>query len=163
VGVLEREATLASLDALLAAAAAWRELGCPYEAAFATADSDAAADLQAAYAGFRRLGARPAAEAVARRLRAQGVRGLAAGPRRATLDNPSGLTARETDVLALLRTDLRNSEIAARMYISTKTVDHHVSAILGKLGVSSRREAVRLASAWPLPAPGQDGEPGTAT
>jgi DNA-binding NarL/FixJ family response regulator len=64
-------------------------------------------------------------------------------PRRSTLAHPHGLTARETDVLGLLRDGLRNAEIASRLYISEKTVDHHVSAILGKLGVHSRQEAAR--------------------
>jgi DNA-binding NarL/FixJ family response regulator len=64
-------------------------------------------------------------------------------PRRATVANPAGLTARELDVLALLREGLRNADIAARLHIADKTVDHHVSAILGKLGVRTRQEAAR--------------------
>ena len=64
-------------------------------------------------------------------------------PRRATRDNPGRLTDRELDVLLLLSEGLRNVDIAARLHISPKTVDHHVSAILAKLGVGSRQEAAR--------------------
>ena len=49
-------------------------------------------------------------------------------------------------MLALLAADLRNADIAARLHIAEKTVDHHVSAILAKLGVRSRREAARFAA-----------------
>jgi DNA-binding NarL/FixJ family response regulator len=84
---------------------------------------------------------------VARRLRELGVRRLPRRPRRATAANPAGLTARQLEVLGLLAADLRNAEIAARLHIAEKTVDHHVSAILAKLGVRSRREAARVAAA----------------
>ena len=63
-----------------AAAAAWRDLGCPYEAASALSLSDDQTLMQQAYTALRRLGANPAAAIVARRLRERGVRGLAAGP-----------------------------------------------------------------------------------
>jgi DNA-binding CsgD family transcriptional regulator/tetratricopeptide (TPR) repeat protein len=128
------------------AAEHWRELGCPYEAALALADADEEAPLRRALDELARLGGRPAADVVAQRLRELGVRRLPRRPRRATAANPAGLTARELEVLALLGADLRNAEIAARLHISEKTVDHHVSAILAKLGVRSRHEAARVAA-----------------
>ena len=127
------------------AAERWRELGCPYEAALALADADEEEPLRRALEELQRLGARPAADVVARRLRELGVRRLPRRPRRATAANPAGLTARELEVLSLLG-DLRNADIAARLHIAEKTVDHHVSAILAKLGVRSRREAKRVAT-----------------
>ena len=128
------------------AAERWRECGCPYEAALALADAGQEEPLRRAMEELQRLGARPAADAVARRLRELGVRRLPRRPPRATAANPAGLTARELEVLALLGSDLRNADIAARLHISEKTVDHHVSAILAKLGVRSRREAARVAA-----------------
>jgi DNA-binding CsgD family transcriptional regulator/tetratricopeptide (TPR) repeat protein len=129
-----------------AAAACWRALGCPYEAAAALADSDQEPQLRAALAELERLGARPLAAAVARKLRELGVRGLARGPRPVTRANPANLTARETEVLALVTEGLRNADIARRLFVSPKTVDHHVSAILAKLGVRTRGEAARAAA-----------------
>ncbi|MGH7685517.1 MAG: response regulator transcription factor, partial [Candidatus Dormibacteria bacterium] len=66
-------------------------------------------------------------------------------PRPRTRQNPAGLTAREMDILGLLSEGLRNPDIARRLFLSPKTVDHHVSAILGKLGVTSRSEAAARA------------------
>jgi DNA-binding CsgD family transcriptional regulator/tetratricopeptide (TPR) repeat protein len=129
-----------------AAAARWRALGCPYEAADALADSDQEPQLRAALTELERLGARPLGALVARRLRELGVRGLARGPRPATRANPANLTARETEVLALVTEGLRNADIARRLFVSPKTVDHHVSAILAKLGVRTRGEAARAAA-----------------
>jgi DNA-binding CsgD family transcriptional regulator len=129
-----------------AAAARWRALGCPYEAAATLADSDQEPQLRQALTELERLGARPLAAAVARKLRELGVRGLARGPRRATQANPANLTAREAEVLALVAEGLRNADIARRLFVSPKTVDHHVSAILAKLGVRTRGEAARAAA-----------------
>ena len=83
-----------------------------------------------------------AAAIVSRRLRTLGVRGVARGPRPSTRANAAALTAREFDVLRLLADGLRNAAIAERLFLSSRTVEHHVSAILGKLGVESRSEAV---------------------
>ena len=129
-----------------AAAACWRALGCPYEVAAALADGDQEPQLRQALTELERLGARPLAAAVARKLRELGVRGLARGPRPATRANPANLTARETEVLALVAEGLRNADIARRLFVSPKTVDHHVSAILAKLGVRTRGEAARAAA-----------------
>ena len=80
-------------------------------------------------------------EIVARRLRERGARGVPRGPRPATRENPAQLTARELEVLGLVSQGLRNAEIAARLVVSEKTVDHHVSAILRKLNVRTRAQA----------------------
>ena len=114
----------------LEAGAAWRRLGCPYEEALALAESDDPNHLRAALDRLEALGARPAAARLTRRLRAIGVRGLPRGARPTTRANPRGLTAREMEVLQLLTQGLRNAEIAQRLVVSTKTVDHHVSAVL---------------------------------
>jgi DNA-binding CsgD family transcriptional regulator/tetratricopeptide (TPR) repeat protein len=122
------------------AAAAWARRGCPYEGAVALAAGDEA-DLRRSHQELQRLGARATARLVARRLRERGARDVRRGPRSATRTNPAGLTGRELEVLALIAAGHRNAEIAARLFLSEKTVGHHVSAILRKLGVRSRGEA----------------------
>jgi DNA-binding CsgD family transcriptional regulator/tetratricopeptide (TPR) repeat protein len=126
------------------AAVLWARLGCPYEAASALMDGDETA-MRQAHAEFERLGARPAAAIVARRLRELGVRDIPRGPRPATRAHPASLTDREIEVLGLIAEGFRNAEIARRLSVSAKTVDHHVSAVLAKLGVRSRTEAAREA------------------
>lgn len=123
------------------AAEVWMELGCAYEAAMALADSNDVEAQREALTTFQELGARPAAAIVARRLRDQGVRDLPRGPRASTLQNQSKLTSREVEILTLVAEGLGNAEIAARLFLSRKTVDHHVSAILRKLGVKTRTQA----------------------
>jgi len=127
------------------AAARWRELGCPYETAQALAEGDDEEALRRALQEFERLGARPAALRVLRRLRQRGVRGIARGQRATTRASPANLTLREIEVLQLLSAGLHNAEIAQRLFLSERTVDHHVAAILGKLNVDSRRAASREA------------------
>lgn len=129
-----------------AAAARWTRLGCPYDAAFALVESDDEDSLRSALAQFQRLGARPAEAIVARRLREHGVRGLPRGPRPDTRNHPARLTRREAEVLALVQQGASNADIAARLFLSEKTVHHHVSAILRKLGVSNRGQAVSEAA-----------------
>jgi DNA-binding CsgD family transcriptional regulator len=144
------------------AAAAWQRLDCPYEQARALAEGDSGAQQQA-LAIFDRLGAAPAAEALRRRLREAGVRGVARGARESTRAHPCGLTTAEMKVLRLMAEGLRNAEIAARVHRSVRTVDHHVAAVLAKLGTDSRQEAVRRAEreGWLAPA-GQSGQSGGA-
>jgi len=122
-------------------AVAWRQLGCPYEEALALADGDAEAQL-AAVEILDGLGAGPAAALVRARLRDQGVTAIPRGPRPTTRAHPAGLTDRQADVLALMADGLSNADIADRLFISPKTVEHHVSAIFAKLGVDSRARAI---------------------
>ena len=130
------------------AADRWDEVGYPFEAAYARLDGDEAA-VRTALASFESLGAKPAAAEALGRLRAMGARKIPRGPRASTATHPYGLTAREQQILQLLVEDLSNREIAARLFLSEKTVDHHVSAILGKLGVHSRGQAARRAAFVP--------------
>ena len=123
------------------AAESWAMTGCPYESALALASSGDEDALRQALTELQRLGARPAADIVTRSLHGIGVRGLPRGPRRQTRDNPASLTTREVEVLALIAQGLRSADVAERLFVSRKTVDHHVSAILRKLGVRSRGEA----------------------
>jgi DNA-binding CsgD family transcriptional regulator len=134
------------------AAQRWDELGCPYEAALARADGGDEAALRDALAVFQRLGAVPATRVVTQRLRHAGVRSIARGPRRSTINNPGQLTSRQVEILELVAGGLTNAEIAARLYITPKTVAHHVSAVLGKLGVQSRRQAAAEAIRLGVPA-----------
>lgn len=124
------------------AAEDWAERGCPYEQARALAEGTTESRLEALRI-FDGLGARPAAERLRHALRAAGVRRIPRGPRASTRAQPAGLTAREVQILGLVAENLTNAEIGARLHISPKTVDHHVSAVLEKLGVATRREAVR--------------------
>ena len=126
------------------AAALWAQIGCPYEQALALAEGDAPAKLSA-LALFERLGAQPAAALVRQRMRQQGMQGIPRGPRPLTRTNQAGLTSRQREVLLLMAEGRSNAEIASRLSTSLKTVDHHVSAVLAKLDVHSRAQAVSTA------------------
>ena len=128
------------------AAQLWNDRACPYEAARARAEADDPEVLRAALAQFEGLGARPMATTTARELRERGVRGIPRGPRPQTRAHPAGLTAREAEVLRLLSMGLSNAEIGAKLSLSTKTIDHYVSGVLGKLQVRSRTEAAYAAA-----------------
>jgi DNA-binding CsgD family transcriptional regulator len=127
------------------AAQLWSEAERPYEAALALCAAD---DEDAARRGvveLRRIGARAAAEAVTHELRGRGVRRVPRGPNSAARQNPAHLTARELEVLELLAEGKRNAEIAERLVVSRRTVDHHVSALLRKLEARTRGEAAAVA------------------
>ncbi len=132
------------------AAAAWEARNCPYEAARALAEAEDESSLKRALRGFDHLGARSAADRVRQQLRELGLRSIPRGPRSSTRTNAFQLTSRELEVIALLAQGLTNAEIAARLYRSAKTVDHHVSSVLSKLSVSTREAAVAAATAQGL-------------
>ena len=129
-----------------AAARAWRDIGCPYEEAMALADGPEEAKLEALDI-LDRLDARPMADRVRQQLRSLGADSIPRGPTKQTLSNPAGLTTRQLEVLRLIANGSNNEQIANELFISKKTVEHHVSAIYGKLGVSSRPEAMKAAAA----------------
>ena len=79
-------------------------------------------------------------------MRRLGIRSIPVGQRAATRGGPAGLTRREREVLALIYAGRTDAEIAAELFISAKTASHHVSAVLGKLGVPNRRAAADLAA-----------------
>lgn len=126
-----------------AAAAEWERIGCPFERALALSEGDRDAQF-AALSIFDHLGARPAAQALRERLRRQGEKGIPRGPRPLTRADPHGLTAREIEVLELIAEGLSNADIAQRLFISEKTVDHHVSSVLSKLNVHTRARAAAV-------------------
>jgi DNA-binding CsgD family transcriptional regulator len=143
------------------AAAAWERLGCPYQQAEALADADDESARAHALRLLDGLGARQTARRVRREMRRRGAVRIPRGPRPESATNPAGLTARQQEVLLLVVRGLSNPEIAERLVLSTKTVDHHVSAVLAKLAVDSRRDAAGAARRLGIPL--QDGEPITPT
>jgi DNA-binding CsgD family transcriptional regulator len=92
------------------------------------------------------LGATATARLIRQRMRALGFRSIPAGPRTATRAHPLGLTRREREVLELICAGHSNTEIAGKLLISAKTVDHHVSAVLGKLDAPNRGAAASRAA-----------------
>jgi DNA-binding CsgD family transcriptional regulator len=127
-----------------AAAAIWAEWGLPYERAMALIDGDEPARREA-FAILEKLGAAATIERCREMLAERGVRGIPRGPRAATRANPMGLTEREVEILRLLEQGLANAQISNRLHRSEKTVGHHVSAILAKLGAATRQEAAHIA------------------
>jgi DNA-binding CsgD family transcriptional regulator len=126
------------------------ELAMPYDAArsrlalarlMQASDKEAAAEeARGALATFEELGAAPDADAAAALLREWGVKAVRRGP------NALGsLTNREQEILKLLSEGLSNREIAARLFITPKTVEHHVGHVLTKLDLRRRGEAAAFA------------------
>jgi DNA-binding NarL/FixJ family response regulator len=134
-------------------------LSRPYDAALALLSSDDEQHLRDAFTRLDALGAAPAARKTRQRLRQLGF-AVPNGARATTKEHPLGLTRREQEVLDALATGASNDEIAAQLVITSKTVDHHVSSILAKLGVANRHLAAREARRLGLV---QDGEPAATT
>ena len=124
---------------------AWRALDAPYEAALAALPGDERAARQAV-AALQRLGAPAAARAFARDRALHGASALR-GPRRSTLANAAGLTRREQEVLEHVAARRHQRRHRAGAHLSHRTVEHHVSAILAKLGATTRTAAVDAARA----------------
>jgi DNA-binding CsgD family transcriptional regulator len=127
------------------AAVHWQRLGCGYFAAMSLHDSDNDDDLREAIIRFETLGADAAAQRTRRKMKDLGHRSVPVGARASTRRHPLGLTRREDEVLLLVCEGLTNEEIAERLVVSIRTVDHHVSAVLAKLGVTNRGAAAARA------------------
>ena len=127
-----------------AAVRAWDALGCRLDAAFTLLDSSDEGELRDALRRLDELGARATSARARQKLRHIGATSVPVGPRRATRAHPLGLTPRECKVLELIGARQTNAQIARTLFISVKTVDHHVSAVLAKLGVENRQAAVDI-------------------
>ena len=123
------------------AAEAWSREGDPYERALELAGSGEVAPTLEALTTLDRLGARPAAALTRRQLRDLGVQRVPRRPREEVVQNPAGLTVRQVEIVRLLADGLANADIAKRLVLSPRTVDHHVAAVLQKLHVHSRHDA----------------------
>ncbi|MGE5106201.1 MAG: AAA family ATPase [Sphingobacteriales bacterium] len=126
------------------AAALWEKSGCPFEQTLALSEGSDA-DKRKAITIVQGLGANAVYEKMKLEMRTSGIKSIPRGIRKSTRSNPALLTGRELDVLQLLKEGMQNKEIAAKLFISAKTVDHHISAILFKLDVNSRIKAVQEA------------------
>jgi DNA-binding CsgD family transcriptional regulator len=142
-GVLPGPAGL-ELDGRMAESAEeWAQAGYAIEATICRALVPGA-DLDEIFSSLAAQGADGAARGLRHELQRRGVKRVPRGERRTTRANPAGLTARQAEVLSLMQAGLSNAEIAETLFISEKTAGHHVSAILAKLNVSSRLQAVAL-------------------
>jgi len=131
-------------EMLSKAATIWKKAGCPYEEALALFEGTDE-DKRTAMTIVQRLGANTVCEKMKMEMRTSGIKSIPRGIRKSTQSNPALLTSRELDVLQLLKEGMQNKEIAGKLFISAKTVDHHISAILFKLDVNSRNKAVQEA------------------
>jgi DNA-binding CsgD family transcriptional regulator len=123
----------------------WENLGCPYEQALSLFDGTED-NKRKALSIIQQLGADAIYEKLKMEMRSSGIKKIPRGLRGSTKANPAQLTNRELDVLQLLKKGIQNREIAEALFISPKTVDHHISSILFKLDVKSRSKAVTEAA-----------------
>lgn len=129
----------------------WQAVGDSFEAAVDLLGSAEADATVQAWQCFTELGAKPAARQARRRLADLGVRAVPRGPNRRTRTNPAGLTERQMDVARAVASGMTNAEIANDLVVSVRTVDHHVSAILTKFGLASRRAVATVVRDWDRP------------
>ncbi len=123
----------------------WRSPGCPYNHAMAIFEEEGEDGKRAAISIMQKLGAGAVCEKLKQDMRTAGIKKIPRGMRKSTGENIALLTGREVDVLQLLQEGLQNKEIASRLYISAKTVDHHITSLLFKLDAKTRIQAVRNA------------------
>lgn len=124
----------------------WKHAGDPFAEAMSWADSADPDDRARGIKQLDALGAVGTADRHRVAMRSEGYAAVPQRPRASTRANPAGLTNRQLDVARLVARGLSNAEIAARLYISPKTADHHVSAILAKFGLPTRRAVVAQAA-----------------
>ena len=122
----------------------WERSGCPYQLAL-TLFEGTEQDKRKAISIIHRLGAITVYEKLKLEMRSSGIKSIPRGMRKTTQSNPAQLTERELDILQLLNKGMQNKEIAAQLFISAKTVDHHISSILFKLDAKTRSKAVQEA------------------
>lgn len=139
------EHELNSAGLALGEAVFWEKLGCRYEQAVALFEGNEE-DKRKAITIVHELGADAVYEKMKQEMRGSGIKKIPRGIRESTRCNPAQLTSRELDVLQLLKEGMLNKEIAGSLFISTRTVDHHISSIFFKLGVNSRTKAVQEAT-----------------
>jgi DNA-binding CsgD family transcriptional regulator len=132
---------ISSAERALKAAAVWENLGCPYEQALALFEGNDD-DKRKAIRIVHELGGTVVYEKMKQEMRNLSIKNIPRGIRKSTLSNAAFLTSREMDVLQLMGQGLQNKEIAAQLFISAKTVDHHISSLLFKLDANSRSKAV---------------------
>lgn len=123
------------------AAEEWKKIGCPYEQALALFEGDEARQKEGLMI-LDSLGATATRDMLKSRLKLKGVKNIPRGLRESTRNNPAQLTDRQIEILVLLQDGATYREIADKLFISPKTVEHHISAILIKLDVNSRVKAV---------------------
>jgi DNA-binding CsgD family transcriptional regulator len=119
----------------------WETHDCPFEKAITLTEGDAN-DRKEGLGILHQLGATAVYEKIKSMMRAEGIKKIPRGVRNSTRNNPAQLTNRELDVLSLLPEGIANKEIASTLFISPKTVDHHISSLFFKLNVNTRAKAV---------------------